>query len=726
MNAQPRSAKHLIELFPTLPLLNSWSFRPMQSVAKTNHLEPVIHLRRGLIAHGYRIVPCEGKKARGMNWSNAKWSAEQMPGLARLHPEATNTGILTGGVVAIDVDTPDPATAEAIVAMVMGLPGAKAAPYRVGKAPKSLYIFRATAPRSKVATGAYSIGGHKCQVEVFGVGNQFVGFGVHPETLLPYEWFNGSPAETSLDDLPEIAPEAIDDLLARADEYLAAHGTLIKPASRPPANDNERTDYVWSDHPWTAINQRALDDLDAWVPQLGLEDLKRYRAGYHSVASFRASNSTKVANRSRALNIQPEGICDYADGNRGYSPIDLVAVCLSLQDHQAVDWLKDRVGCADDGTPPIGTAGILAQNERRQEAATNVKSTLHLDQATESKPRFNLTWFDDIEEGKPKVWTIKGVLGDGEMTTISGLPGTGKSVITGDGCFHVAAGMEWFGRRVTQGMVAYVAAERRALTERRMLALRKHYGVHDVPLVVISGRLDMTSSLADAKALADVIKQASDDCGQRCVWIVLDTLTRVFGPGDQNASKDMSRFVAACDELIRLTGSHLTIVHHSAWSGERGKGAIDLDGAVDASFMVAKNAGTYTLKCDGANDGDEGTIATFTLQSVEIATDEDGEPTTAPVVVPGESVASKLATKGHAKQILEALQQAVAKEGALPDGPSFPDGVRVVNEQQWRSMYYDSEPSTVTGTLQKRFVRAKADLIARNQVSEVGQWFWPT
>jgi hypothetical protein len=342
------------------------------------------------------------------------------------------------------------------------------------------------------------------------------------------------------------------------------------------------------------------------------------------------------------------------------------------------------------------------------------------------KPRFNITWFDDIEEGKPKMWTIKGVLGEGEMTTVSGLPGTGKSVITGDGCFHVAAGMEWFGRRVMQGMVAYVAAERRALTERRMLALRKHYGIHDVPLVVISGRLDMTSSLVDAKALAEAITLASKDCGQRCVWIVLDTLTRVFGPGDQNASKDMSKFIAACDELIRLTGAHLTIVHHTAWSGERGKGAIDLDGAVDASFLVSKNAGTYTLKCDGANDGEEGAIATFTLQSVEIARDEEGEATTAPVVLPGESVATKLAAKGHAKQILEALHSAIAEDGIVPDGADFSSEARVVTERQWRAAYYESDAGTATGTLQKRFVRAKADLIAKAQVQQVGQWFWTT
>ena len=342
------------------------------------------------------------------------------------------------------------------------------------------------------------------------------------------------------------------------------------------------------------------------------------------------------------------------------------------------------------------------------------------------KPRFAITWFDDIEADKPKAWVVKNVLGEGEHTTISGLPGTGKSVVATDMACHIASGMDWFGRRVTQGLVLFVAAERKALTERRMMAFRKRHGVKDVPLLVLGGRIDMTSSLVDAKALADVIKQAEKDCGYSCVLIVIDTLTRVFGAGDQNTSKDMGRFIQACDELVRLTGAHVTVLHHTAWSGERGKGAIDLDGAVDASFLVSKNAGTYTLKCDGANDGDEGAIATFTMQSVELAKDEDGEPTTAPVVLPGESVATKLA-KGHeTKNVLDALQHSIAEEGVEPEGASFPDNILVVKEKQWRQAYYETQPSIAQETLKKRFLRAKKSLIEKGVVGSVGPWVWPT
>ncbi|MCK1322757.1 bifunctional DNA primase/polymerase [Bradyrhizobium sp. 156] len=328
-------------------------------------LRSIVHLWRGLAGLGYWVVPCTGKAAVVKNWQRSRWSAEQMAGIARNYPDATNTGLLCGELVGLDIDTPHAETADAIRAMVMDLPGANRAPFRVGKAPKILFAFRATKPREKRATGAYLINGHKCQVEALGERTQFVAFGTHPETGRSYEWNNGSPAETTLADLPEISPEAIDGLLARAEEYFAARGTPIKPASR--SASNRHTVKGDSDHPWADINSRALASPDAWVPDLGLDGLRRYQRGFHAVASFRPSINSKVKKRGRALNIQPSGIVDYSDGNQGYSPIDLVAVCLSMPAPEASEWLRERVGGGDD-TKPVCVAGLVSQPARRRVA----------------------------------------------------------------------------------------------------------------------------------------------------------------------------------------------------------------------------------------------------------------------------------------------------------------------------------------------------------------------
>jgi len=396
---------------------------------------------------------------------------------------------------------------------------------------------------------------------------------------------------------------------------------------------------------------------------------------------------------------------------------------------------------ANDNTPLVDTTRLTkkAKAERQAERVYEPSATVDqevagtpvdMDASPKPRARFDLTWFDEIEEGKPKEEFIKKVMGEREFTTISGLPGTGKSVIVTDMACHVAKGMDWHGKKVRQGLVVYVAAERKKLTERRMMAFRKKHDVHDVPLLVIGGRLDFTKDLKDAKELIAAIKEAENATSETCVWVIIDTLTRVFGAGDQNASKDMSRFVQSCDEILAETSAHVTAIHHSAWSGERGKGAIDLDGAVDASFMVKKEHGKYKLICDGTNDGEEGEVLSFTMESVEIGVDEDGEPTTAPVVVatdgvePGERLSN--AVRGHNSRAFEMLQELISTVGIPPEGPHFPDEVLVVREETWRQAYYADDKDAKQDTLRARFKRALASLVETNKVTKIGEWVFPS
>ena len=333
-----------------------------------------------------------------------------------------------------------------------------------------------------------------------------------------------------------------------------------------------------------------------------------------------------------------------------------------------------------------------------------------LPDAANDNERFQATWFDDIAETEPKESVIQGAFAVGEFSTVSGLPGSGKSVIITDAACHVAAGLEWHGRKVRQGLVVYVAAERKRLTERRMSAFRKRHQVSDVPLLVIGGRIDLTGGLADARALAARIVQAEHDSGEQCLWIIIDTLTRTFGAGDQNTSKDMGKFVQSCDELARLVGAHVTVIHHTAWSGERGKGAIDLDGAVDASFIVKKARSTYSLECNGTNDGEAGTILNFMMESVQLSVDANGDPVTAPVVVrAGDGPAASLmaAMRGHTAAALDALRSAVAADGTALTEDHFPDDTVGVKEDQWRQAFYATDPNGKPDTLSRRFRRSK-------------------
>jgi hypothetical protein len=99
---------------------------------------------------------------------------------------------------------------------------------------------------------------------------------------------------------------------------------------------------------------------------------------------------------------------------------------------------------------------------------------------------------------------------------------------------HIAAGRDWHGKKVKQGLVVFFAAERKRITERRVAAWGKKHSVTNIPFVVVGGKLDLTTGLIDAKALAANIKSLEEKSGFKCVLIILDTVTRTFGPGDQH------------------------------------------------------------------------------------------------------------------------------------------------------------------------------------------------
>lgn len=339
------------------------------------------------------------------------------------------------------------------------------------------------------------------------------------------------------------------------------------------------------------------------------------------------------------------------------------------------------------------------------------------------KARFQTTWFKDIAESQIKEHVIDGVFGVGEFSVVVGPPGSGKSAIITDAAMHVAEGRQWHGKDVRKGFVVYFPAERKTLTERRMAAYRKRNAIADIPLAVVGGKLDMTNGLIDAQSLATEIKRLSFECGLDCVWIIIDTLSRTFGGGDQNYTKDMGRFIQSVDELIRTTGAHVTVIHHSGWAGERGKGAIDLDGAVDASFFVTNGKNGFLLKCDGANDAEEGAVAAFDLESVDVGVDVNGKVTTAPVVVPREIT---LIEKGHfpaapttnAAKALAALQKIIEEN---------PDGEGKVEREAWRAEYYAAcraeNANVKPDALKARFKRAQEDLLKKDVLND-GDTFW--
>ncbi|OCJ25344.1 hypothetical protein A6U88_02405 [Agrobacterium sp. B131/95] len=299
---------------------------------------------------------------------------------------------------------------------------------------------------------------------------------------------------------------------------------------------------------------------------------------------------------------------------------------------------------------------------------TEIHSQIDVDLLDRFKPAF----LDDLTGANAvKDWVIEDVIAASEFTTISGLPSAGKSIITIDMAAHVAAGMPWNGKKVKQGLVIFFAGERREVTERRMIAFRQHHDVSAVPLMVLAGQVKLGDTPRDAEDIAEAARQYARALGVPCVWIIIDTLSRTFGNGDQNASKDMNRYVNECEYIRDRTGAAISVIHHTTWAGERGKGAVDLDGAVDASFLVKEVGGTRVLECDGSNDGEAGVVSCYELETKEIGVDANGKVTTAPIVKQLPIVKSRSApTAGSSitkyKAVMDAIHDTVDTNNHVP------------------------------------------------------------
>jgi len=131
-------------------------------------------------------------------------------------PEA-GIGIAAGRVIGIDIDILDSPTIalemEALAKRMLGNTPA----VRIGHAPKRLLVYRAVQPFS---------GFKYPPIEVLGVGQQFIAYGIHPDTGKPYDWPVSTLADLTPDDLPGITE-------AQAREFAKDAYRLIPAELRP-------------------------------------------------------------------------------------------------------------------------------------------------------------------------------------------------------------------------------------------------------------------------------------------------------------------------------------------------------------------------------------------------------------------------------------------------------------------------------------------------------------
>jgi hypothetical protein len=304
-------------------------------------------------------------------------------------------------------------------------------------------------------------------------------------------------------------------------------------------------------------------------------------------------------------------------------------------------------------------------------------------------PRFKLIPFDSISVGSERVYLVKRIIPRLGLVVVWGPPKCGKSFWTFDLAMHVALGREYRGQRVQQGTVVYVALEGGKGFEARIEAFRQHFLPDDpdpVPFYLVADAINL---IKEHQTLIGCIRLQTR--GIPPAVIVIDTLNRSL-VGSESDDKDMAAYIRAADAIGNAFACVVIVVHHCGIDATRPRGHTSLAGALDAQLAVKRDANdNIVVAVERMKDGLEGIEIVSRLQTVDVATDIDGDPISSCVVVPveGDATSRQSTTRklsDRQRLALDALADCPGKP--LPPSLGLPADLIGVEIGQWREEMY--------------------------------------
>jgi hypothetical protein len=209
---------------------------------------------------------------------------------------------------------------------------------------------------------------------------------------------------------------------------------------------------------------------------------------------------------------------------------------------------------------------------------------------------FEFLSYDEMEANdRPPEWLIDKIAEKETVVSIYAEPKAGKSFVGISMMLSIATGAEWYGYSTEESGVLYFCGEGEKSIFKRILAWEKHF---EKPLrgknFKVSNR---PARILDDEDYEDVLAkahQAKKEFGKLGL-IVIDTLQRNFGSGDENSTSDMNLFIQRIDRLKFETGACIMLIHHTGHAGSksngvrRGRGSSVLPASVDSEFFIERD-----------------------------------------------------------------------------------------------------------------------------------------
>jgi hypothetical protein len=553
-----------------------------------------------LIEQGYKIIPIPpGKKGPSKKgWPGIDADQHQLESWLENGDGKSGIGIITGEVVAIDIDVYDEEYVVKLVGYCQKHLGV--APIRVGKKPKALLVYITEKPFKKESSDLYEGLTGSAQVEILGQGQQFVAYNIHPGTEKPYKWKRRELFNIAQKDLTVIT---LKQALEFIDYFKANLPADFELKAKKDPKDNQREPKEKMEDPY-----KKLGVIGAFCRAYPIEDaINKFlddvyvfdnSAGKYLFTGSASSPGAIVYDEGKFLHSHHT--TDPAEG-RPRNSFDLTRIHKFGEMDKGVEAAFNKLPSYIE-MKKLAKEDELVQKELKKERAEG------FEKLAEPPPR---GFFMSLEQLRSKLgpinWTVENYIESNTTGSIFGDPGTFKSFLALDMSLHIACGIPWHGNTTKQGQVFYIAGEGHNGLARRVEAWLKERNQSDnhIPIRFSTGAINFIDENISEQVRKEV-ESLKNEHGAPAL-IVIDTVARNFGAGDENSTSDMGAFVKNVDSLRRENECVVLLIHHTGKKEKnQGRGSSALKGAMDFEFKVEKKEGfNVSLRCTKMKDAEE-------------------------------------------------------------------------------------------------------------------------
>lgn len=378
----------------------------------------------------------------------------------------------------------------------------------------------------------------------------------------------------------------------------------------------------------------------------------------------------------------------------------------------------------------------IMPNKFEQMASQDLPSQDHAGEQTSKRAaelKSKLCFLEDIQPLLTSRYIVKGWIEQGASSVVYGESNVGKTFFALDMAMHIAAGVPWHNMPVQPpireiGGVVYVAGEGGTGLYNRIAALRVakpelvEAAQNERGFVLLPTTLDFCGGND-----ADAIVEALSGIPGTPRFIIIDTLARTMGDGDENTARDMGMFIKSIDRIRYATGAHIMIIHHSGKDASKGaRGSGSLRAAVDTEIHLTKSRMTVTAETTKQRDMLTGQRFGYYLQDIELGEDEDGDPVTSAIVEPTELIKEPPRLSERHRDALRALDDALDRHGETSDRVDVGRDQKMVQVKLWREICDDLPlcKGTSNSGPRKAFHDVKHNLEEKGFIQTSGEYVW--